>query len=1008
MSKVGSESPYGKLPSPPSPSLQVDGASLEEVQVLQEVGMDEHGVEVENSFTAAEGSRSLPVPTQDETSSSSSTSLAHLLVHGFEESVTSIGASLRERLGAEVDQAMHQLNADVTDVLAEGFAVELGSYGELSGTITTDLFPSDDPFVADDPIRKSTTDLLLADEDDVVWSQSNARLKIGGSFEQTFPLATVVSGQVGFEANGELSISLTYPHGVETDAQPTLIDIGLDSQIPLRASDARSLLPGSEVHLSGKGTIGGSLGVSAGVGPQGEILVGASAGVHVGQTWSGNLEVKVKRLEGEQVQVTIAKGRESVRDLGVQLKAGLDLPGIFGQENLDTAQEVLGQAKVILGQAADVDLGELLKEQSGFNQLVDEASQQLEGLNLGNLLSEKLGYEELKGDLSDNLKKLNFGDLLGERLDQLTPEVQRYLQQLNLGDVLNEQLSNRIEQSLEQGLEPLQTALEQLGEQGLSAIEEREQLLEAIGLLGTAKSSLVKLGDVDLAELVRQESGLAEMQEDIGEQLQQLNLGDLIAAELHLDDFRGSIDEHLEQMNVGDLLGAELEKFDAGVQEVITQLNVGDALKARLSEGVQSLDELLANELGPLNRIVNQLGAEGQEKLEVVDNAFQQALQDPTVRAGYTNQLRKESEDLARYTLDLSRPGSAAAYEHLLRLDTELADDLAQQADGGVGRVQFHEDIETNTSAGNFSLFGYRLLLSQRVREEREQTLDGVDGSARLLRETRVEKSYSDLINGSKEVAWDAVSLQHSDGSICRCFHFNYELNDKIVGNHEPGQILRWAKDHLGVDVAPELLEHQGRFNMLERLFTGRDDIQLGTSLYFSEKAVDRFAQTDTVTAAKSYFSVAEDLGDIETPLSKLSHDDLQQVLELATAYKERGWFGRTDSTDPHLQSRETMERLYAVITGGDLGDDLDLILRAQDFGQTIDKLDKECAHVDQLLAHIGESEGFCFLPAIGALAQIAGEDETFIDEFSLQGQGLNFQGTHEGTWEAPDLAVNP
>ena len=248
--------------------------------------------------------------------------------------------------------------------------------------------------------------------------------------------------------------------------------------------------------------------------------------------------------------------------------------------------------------------------------------------------------------------------------------------------------------------------------------------------------------------------------------------------------------------------------------------------------------------------------------------------------------------------------------------------------------------------------------------------------------------------------------MQHSDGSVCRCFHFDYKLNDKIVGNHEPGKILRWAQDNLGIELDPSLLEHQENFGMLERWFTNRDNINVGTSLYFSEKAVQRFAATDTTTAAQAYFAVAEGLGDIETPLSKLSTEDAQRVLELAESYKSFGWFGGPKSDDPDLQSRDSIERMYTVITGGEISDDLDLILRAQDFGKTIDALDEKCAHVEQLLAHIGESEGFCFLPAIGALARMAGEEETLIDEFSLQGQGLDLKSTHEGRLETPDLSA--
>ncbi len=1005
MSKVGSDSPIGNLTS--RTLSQADATSLEATPSPSDIALDQEGVELEDSFTSERMSFSLPTPSQDDTRSSEATSLAHLLVEGFEASSERISTRVREALATRVDATLDQLNSDVTDMLAEGFELELGSYGELSGNIETDLLTADDARIQQDPLRKNTTDMLQEEGFDVVWSQSHARLKIGGSFAQTFPIATVVSGQVGFEANGELALQLTYPHEVEPGEQPTLLDIGVESLIPLQAADALAMLPGSEVSVSGKGTLGGELGISAGIGPRGEVLVGACVGVCVGQTWTGDLAVKVKRLEGEQVEVTLAKGKSSVRDFGVELTAGLDLPGIVGQENLDTAQNVLRQAKVVVSQAANVDLGELLKEKSGFNQLVAEASEQLEGLNLGNLLSEKLGYEELKGNLSDNLKRLNVGDLLGEKLDQLAPEVQRHLQQLNIGDILNEQLSNHIDESLQQGLEPVQTALDQLGESSLSAIEEREQLLTAIGLFGTAKASLVKLGDVDLAELVRQHSGLAELQEDVGEQLQHINLGDLIASELHLDDFRGSIDEHLEQLNMGDLLGEQLEQFDENVQELITQLNVGDILQDRLEQGVETLDALLAEELGPLNRWVNQLGAEGQARLERVDSAFQQALQDPTLRAGFTNQLKKESEDLARYTLDLARPDNAEAYEKLLRLDTSLVDELAQRPDAGVGRIQFHEDIQTNTSDGNVSLFGYRLLLSEGIRHEREQSLSNLDGGVQLLRETRVEKTYSDVINGSKEVSWDAVSLQHPDGNICNCFHFNYVLNDKIVGNHEPGRLFRWANENLGIDMDPALFSYEGDFSVLERWFTGRDDIRMGTSLYFSETAVNRFAQTDTVTAAQSYFAVAEGLGDIETPLSTLSSESLERVMELATHYKERGPFGWAQpSHDPELQSRRAMEQAYAQLTGGDLSDDVDLILRAHEFGQTIDHLDKDCAHVDELLAHIGESEGFCFLPAIGALARIAGEDETLIDEFSLRGQGLNFQSTHEGTLTTPDLSA--
>ncbi|MCK6552100.1 hypothetical protein L6R52_40085, partial [Myxococcota bacterium] len=206
---------------------------------------------------------------------------------------------------------------------------KLASWADASLELERRSIDAKDPFVTMDADRSAFNDAQKAGGREVRWIDVSGAIAPKVRVEGTTPIGGAVSLRHGFSAEGLVEYRAV---------RPDLPGVALSPALTAKAAEA--LPRGSEMALSGTGTLRGSTGLGFGAeyattGVRASAAAGVDAKVAVSKTY----DVRVKRLSDAKVSVTVEERARDERGLDLFARVGatvstaelVTLPGALGK-----------------------------------------------------------------------------------------------------------------------------------------------------------------------------------------------------------------------------------------------------------------------------------------------------------------------------------------------------------------------------------------------------------------------------------------------------------------------------------------------------------------------------------------------------------------------------------------------------------------------------------------------------------------------------------------------------
>ena len=228
---------------------------------------------------------------------------------------------------------------------------DISDHGALGLKLQTRIVDNRDATIAGDSFRARHTEETIAAGKPVTWAA------IGGGVFPSFGMSTGIpigpsglEARIGFSANASVGYSVLAPYEHEwSAAKDALKSATVD--LPVSAKKAKALATGSEVVLRGRGRIGATAGLGIGktLASWGTFLsVGAHAGAQIGRSEALDLSLRIKRLDGQRVFVSLSRVDTSGVSSSVGAHIGVDANsrqavGDLGGDAWNKGAELLGK-----------------------------------------------------------------------------------------------------------------------------------------------------------------------------------------------------------------------------------------------------------------------------------------------------------------------------------------------------------------------------------------------------------------------------------------------------------------------------------------------------------------------------------------------------------------------------------------------------------------------------------------------------------------------------------------
>ncbi len=201
--------------------------------------------------------------------------------------------------------------------------VALGEQAGVALKVKAQLIDPKDPLITEDKNRASYS----AAHAPTTWAITGGGIYPHAAIGTAIPIAPGVSANVGFSAGASLGYSVLapYPHAPQAAlelAKNATVDL------PFTAARAKALVEGTEITLRGSGTIAASASIGAGyqLAQIGDLVsVGATAGGSLSSSKNLDLALRIKRLDGNKVFVSLSKVDTKSASISAGAHAGIDL-----------------------------------------------------------------------------------------------------------------------------------------------------------------------------------------------------------------------------------------------------------------------------------------------------------------------------------------------------------------------------------------------------------------------------------------------------------------------------------------------------------------------------------------------------------------------------------------------------------------------------------------------------------------------------------------------------------
>ena len=434
----------------------------------------------------------------------------------------------------------------------------------------------------------------------------------------------------------------------------------------------------------------------------------------------------------------------------------------------------------------------------------------------------------------------------------------------------------------------------------------------------------------------------------------------------------------------GRCVRVDIADIDEASTNIGAQVKAGlsmDAATSRLGEGLL------------ITAVRNGATKDLEKIVKVVKNA--------NLAAKLSYESGTQDRDIYAIVLDLGNPKARSIYGELWGLDTTKAEELASQQGTGVFVAKATDTQETETFDANVSFLGEKLVLYKALEQVRTGNFQGADGKKLVYYDASYDQTFSNVITGSSDIKWQAVSLDGTEpGSASKpYFRMKFSANDKVTEQHEVDSVFRFAKS-LKLDTScGDSKLNEG--SLLGRLWRTGDDTKIDIDIYFTPagiEKIDKASKATTVVAALRALQVLEpQCAGLPFGDAKIGSYASRTVAQYVRKKSENSiWsFWPFNSTSKIAQE-------YLSKTGRDIEVDASAFTRAMALGSHIDGLDarRGSRKLTEFFAALGEQRGFNYQLAISTLANLAGENDTLIHQFEVKGQEVSFKAKDEGALE--------
>lgn len=215
--------------------------------------------------------------------------------------------------------------SEVTKPVRGGFWIPM-SNKTLGLQLESKCFKPSHALIEGDYDRKATTNRLDSQSFNANWQQSQGVVELAARPDLGLTLPGIPGIKVGFAAESLLQYRSLRPYPRPKAFAEGQGPVAPNVELPTTSAAAVKMARGSEVELTGRGTIKGSLG--AGVGSAvsaGPVSAGVGINAGVTQSFTGELQLRVKKLEKDCVRVDIADIDSVATNLTAQVTAGLSV-----------------------------------------------------------------------------------------------------------------------------------------------------------------------------------------------------------------------------------------------------------------------------------------------------------------------------------------------------------------------------------------------------------------------------------------------------------------------------------------------------------------------------------------------------------------------------------------------------------------------------------------------------------------------------------------------------------
>lgn len=398
---------------------------------------------------------------------------------------------------------------------------------------------------------------------------------------------------------------------------------------------------------------------------------------------------------------------------------------------------------------------------------------------------------------------------------------------------------------------------------------------------------------------------------------------------------------------------------------------------------------------GMLRAVTEKMGAANFEELV---NTY------TTLNASIFSQRFSNKLLVGSWDLDLHEPQAQQAYEALVRLNAAPAQELAQIPDSGVREVRAREHEVAYLFGADVGFLGQKLLIHEMLHTNRDGSMEKECGERIAYRNSIWSKVKKNIFTGTKQIDWEAVSVQRENGDHEPYLHLRFTQKDWDFGGNRLRRLLRFAHA-LEIPYEEMTGDDQAKLDDVSRRLSNRAEVAILTDIYFTRQGVANIDHATADEAKAAYLHVSSKIKKKSAGFD-FNPNDIRtaKALQFIARYRELTGFKNALKIMDRLREVPLMREQYLALTGHNLHDDAKLLAHAEEFAKAVAELRNINGpeQVAEFFHRVGRLRGFDYMQSVAALAILAKHDETLINELSVSSGNMRVENVSEGKIEHP------